>query len=333
MTTSACFCRGTRLLTETGEVAVEQLRVGDAVVTARGEAKPVRWIGVGHMLVTRSNRDNTAPIIVRANAVADGVPLRDLRLTEGHALFLDGALIPVESLVNDRTILRDERHGLVEFFHVELDEHDVLVADGMPAESYRDNGNSARFENARDLDVPPPPPCAPIMSAGPMVNEIWGRIRARAGAVPDALTADPDLHLLADGRRVEPERINDGPHRFRLERRPGTLRIASRSSVPIEIGLNADRRRLGVALARIVLRGAEAIVEVGHQSAALGEGFYSPEAQFRWTDGNAEFPVKLFAAFDGPIEVELHVGSMLPYVDTTADRPASQRTLTLVQAA
>lgn len=314
MTTSACFCRGTRILTETGEVAIEQLRVGDSVVTVRGPVKPVRWIGVGHMLVTRSNRNATAPVIIHANAIADGVPRRDLRLTEGHALLLDHVLIPVELLVNDCTILRDERLGLVEFFHVELDEHDVLLADGVPAESYRENGNGVLFENARDLDAPRPQPCAAILNGGAAVNEIWIRIRARAGAIPNPTTDDPDLHLLADGQRVDPEPANNGLHLFRLQRRPGTLRVVSRSSVPIEIGLNADRRPLGVALERIVLRGAEATVDIGHQSPGLSDGFYSPEANFRWTNGNAELAGRLFAAFEGPIEVELHVGAVLPYV-------------------
>lgn len=328
MTIPACFCRGTRILTEKGEVAVEQLRVGDSVVTTRGAARPVRWIGIGHILVTRSNRETTAPIIVRANAIADGVPRRDLRLTEGHALFLDDVLIPVEQLLNDYTILHDERYGLVEFFHVELDDHDVLVAEGASAESYRDTGNGALFENARDPDAPKPLPCAPILNGGPVVNEIWTRIRGRAGPVPGDVTDDPDLHLLVDGRRVDKQQTDNGRYVFCVERRPSALRIMSRSSAPIEVGLNADRRRLGVALERIVLRGAEATVDVGHRSTGLGEGFYSPEANFRWTNGNAELAARLFAAFDGPIEVELHIAALLPYM--TAETGELQPALSLV---
>jgi hypothetical protein len=82
--------------TERGEVPVEELALGDRVMTVSGAARPIVWIGVGRDLVTRRN-GLARPIIVRRVALADDVPARDLFLTHGHALYLDGVLIPVEN--------------------------------------------------------------------------------------------------------------------------------------------------------------------------------------------------------------------------------------------
>src|SRR5206468_2385786 len=98
-----CFCRGTLILTEKGEVPVEDLAVGDKVETLSGAFKPVVWIGFGRDLVTQVNR-LARPVMVRAGALAANVPRRDLYLTHGHALYLDGVLIPVENLVNHHSI-------------------------------------------------------------------------------------------------------------------------------------------------------------------------------------------------------------------------------------
>ena len=82
-------------------------------------------------------------------ALADNVPHRDLRVTKGHSLFLDGVLIPVEFLVNHRSIQWDDRAREVSIYHIELATHDVLLADGAPAESYRDDGNRWLFRNPK----------------------------------------------------------------------------------------------------------------------------------------------------------------------------------------
>src|SRR5579863_7167038 len=86
-----CFCRGTLILTDKGEVAVEDLKIGDRVVTLSGASKPIMWIGFGRDLVTRANR-LARPVVVQAGAIVGEVPRRDLYLTHRHALYLDGAL-------------------------------------------------------------------------------------------------------------------------------------------------------------------------------------------------------------------------------------------------
>ena len=140
-------------------------------MTLSGEARPIAWIGTGRVLATRGRRNAATPVIVRKGALADNVPHRDLRVTKGHALYLDGVLIPVEFLVNHRSILWDDRAQEVTIYHIELETHDVLLANGAPAESYRDDGNRWLFQNANSgWDLPPQAACAPVLTGGPVVD-------------------------------------------------------------------------------------------------------------------------------------------------------------------
>ena len=78
--------------------------IGEHVITHSGEAKPIKWIGVGKVLATRGQRSAATPVIVRKGALGLNVPTQDLRVTKGHALYIDGVLIPVEELINHRSI-------------------------------------------------------------------------------------------------------------------------------------------------------------------------------------------------------------------------------------
>ena len=88
-------------------------------------------------------------MIVRKGALADNVPHRDLRITKGHSLYLDGSLVPVEFLINHRSILWDEAARVIEYYHIELEDHEVVLANGAPAETYYDAGNRAQFHIVR----------------------------------------------------------------------------------------------------------------------------------------------------------------------------------------
>ncbi len=159
--TGVCFLAGTQIATPSGEVPVERLAGGDIVLTSRGNVRPIVWIGAGRVLATPGRRSAATPVTVRKGALADNVPTRDLHVTKGHSLLLDDALIPVEELVNHRSILWDDRAQEVTVYHIELETHDVLLADGAPAESYRDDGNRWLFRNGNTgWGLPPAPPCA-----------------------------------------------------------------------------------------------------------------------------------------------------------------------------
>ena len=222
------FPRRHSIATPIGETPVEALSVGDLVRTASGRDRAIKWIGTGQVLATPGRRTGNTPVIVRKGALADAVPSRDLRLTKGHSLFLDGVLIPVEHLVNHRSIIWDERAREVTIYHVELETHDVLIADGAPAESYRDDGNRWQFRNANSgWCLPPQPPCAPVLTGGPIVDAVWRRLVDR---IPlrngPPLTREPDLHLLVDGKRIDAIRRSDSEYAFRFTATPRNVASA-----------------------------------------------------------------------------------------------------------
>jgi len=315
--TALCYCRGTRIQTARGEIAVEDLAIGDLAVTASGGTRPIVWIGTGRALATRGRRNAATPVIVRKGALADNVPHRDLHVTKGHSLYIDGVLIPVEFLVNHRSILWDDRAQEVKIYHIELETHDVLIANGAPAESYRDDGNRWLFQNANSgWDLPPQEPCAPVLTGGELVDRVWRRLLDRAGPRPGVpLTDDPDLHLLVDGRRLDAtERVGEA-HIFHLPAMPSVLRIGSRAAAPAELGLARDPRALGVAVRRLVVRGGTRSKVTEANDDSLVDGFYAFEADhgFRWTDGDAAIPTSLFTGYTGPLELILSIGCTAQY--------------------
>ncbi len=321
-----CFVAGTHIATPHGEVPVEQLAIGDEVLTLSGATRPVTWIGEGHVLATRGQRNAATPVIVRRGALADNVPHRDLHITKGHSLFIDGVLIPVEELINHRSIIWDDRAQQVSIYHIELDAHDVLLADGAPAESYRDDGNRWLFQNANTAwALAPQPPCAPVVNTGPVVDAIWRRLLERDGprhGVP--LTEEPDLHLVADGRRIDPAWHYGSVRVFPLSAPRTAVHVVSRAAVPAELGVKRDARCLGVALWRMVLRHGPRFrtIEASDKRLVVGFHDYEPAEGLRWTDGDAALPAELFDGLSGPIELMLHVGGTAQYIAEATEQAA-----------
>ncbi len=184
-----CFAEGTAILTPRGEVPVEALRLGQQVVTLGPSPglRPIRWIGRRRVEVA-THRDpvQVAPVLVRAGALGPGVPQRDLRVSPAHALYIDGCLVPARLLVDGQGIVQERWCLAVTYWHVELDAHGILVAQGAPAESYRDDGNRHLFDNAAIaapfLDLASPahgPACAPCVGEGPALDRIKARLAAR----------------------------------------------------------------------------------------------------------------------------------------------------------
>ena len=320
--TMLCFVAGTGIATPSGEVPVERLAIGEMVLTRRGEAKPITWIGTGAVLATRGRRNAATPVIVRKGALAHNVPTQDLRITKGHSLYIDHVLIPVEELVNHRSIEWDDRAQEVKLFHIELETHDVLIANGAPAESYRDDGNRWLFQNSNaGWAGAPQEPCAPVVAGGKLVDEAWRRLLDRAGPRPGLpLTEDPDLHLLVDGQRLDAVSHHGERYVFALPHAPGQVRIASRSAAPAELGLARDPRVLGVALHQIMLRqrAGTRLIEAADRSLAEGFHGYEPDNLFRWTDGDALLPAALFDSVQGWFELELHIACRAHYMADAA---------------
>jgi hypothetical protein len=195
--------------------------------------------------------------------------------------------------------------------------HDVLLADGAPAESYRDDGNRWLFQNANTgWDQPPKSPCAPVLTGGPVVDAAWRRFLDRAGPRPGLpLTDEPDLHLLMDGKRIDGSLRPNGHRAFDLPRRPWELRMVSRAGSPAELGLARDPRMLGVAVRHVqVWQGARLrMVDAADESLAEGFHAFEPDNGFRWTDGDALLPATLFAGIEGACQLDLLVSATTRY--------------------
>lgn len=149
-----CFMAGTLIRTPDGEAAVETLERGDLVVTADGAAKPVRWVGRQTVSAIFADPLRNWPIRVKAGALADNVPSRDLLLSPDHALLVGGVLIQAAALVNETSIVREsEVSSVFVYYHVELDDHSLILAENTPAETFVDNADRRNFDNWAEHDA------------------------------------------------------------------------------------------------------------------------------------------------------------------------------------
>jgi hypothetical protein len=322
--TATCFLRGTAIATPHGERAVEELAAGELVtVMENGEAvsRPIRWIG-GHRMVAaqHDNRDEAFPVRIRAGAFAPDVPHRDLLVTPEHCILVGGGLVPVRMLVNGGSILIDRSLPEYDFFHIELDQHGILLSEGLTTESYLDTGNRGLFgELADGAPVVQQAPAAPLTVAREQVEPIWNQLRDRseqlgfaaAHAAP-SLTAEPDLRvLLSNGRELRPCWQDETRHMFRLPNGTRPVRLLSRASVPAQIigPFVDDRRSLGVAVKKLVLWDGLNGVVVPTEALAL-QGWHADEGTHRWTDGKAELALP-----DAGVEtfLDVHVAATASY--------------------
>ena len=152
--TPACFVAGTLIGTPLGERLVEQLAIGDMVVTAKGQHRAIRWIGRrsygGRFLAAQTALQ---PVRFRAGSLGDGLPRRDLLVSPEHAMLLDGVLVPARCLVDGERIVQETGLEAVDYVHVELDSHDVVLAEGAPSETFVDDHSRGIFHNAAEYAV------------------------------------------------------------------------------------------------------------------------------------------------------------------------------------
>ena len=146
--TLQCYRSGTRILTDRGEVAVEDLHVGDLVRTLLGDATaPIIWIGRREVDCARHPRPRKVwPVCVAAGAFGSGLPHSDLWLSPDHAVYVNEVLIPIRHLINASTITQVPVDH-VSYYHIELPQHDVVLAEGLPAESFLDMRDGSNYAN------------------------------------------------------------------------------------------------------------------------------------------------------------------------------------------
>ncbi|OJW25141.1 MAG: hypothetical protein BGO51_27850 [Rhodospirillales bacterium 69-11] len=193
-----CFAAGTRIDTDRGPVAVEALRVGDALPTCLdGRMRRIRWIGRRHVAcAAHPDPARVRPVRIAAGAFGEGLPRRDLYLSPDHAIHVDGVLVPVKHLVNGTSISRT-LVSAVTYYHVELDRHDVIRAEGLPVETYLEASDRTAFDGGVVQRLHPDfgdrdtamrrreaEGCAPLVVAGPVVVGLRRRLAAQAAMLP-----------------------------------------------------------------------------------------------------------------------------------------------------
>ncbi len=285
-----CFARGTGILTPNGYRAVETLKPGDPVINIGGERRGVRWIG--WRTLDLKDHDKAQPVLFAAHSLAAGVPNRPVRLSPLHAVFTGGVLVPACHLVNGATITQGGQAAAA-YYHIELDRHEILLADGMPAESYLDTGNRGQLYAETGMRGHATTPCARLVTGGPELAAIRRKLHGIALQAGFRTTYDTALRGVAGTASVLPRAVGKGARRelwFRFPAAARHLGLAARTAAPADTDPESeDRRQLGICIA-----GPPADV-------TLGEGWFAkaPDDAGRWMGPGARI------AFDGPLRHDL----------------------------
>jgi hypothetical protein len=327
-----CFLEGTNIRTPSGDAAIETLQIGDLVITLEAGAevaRPVIWVGHRSIKPGDLTGDDAHPVRIKAGAFADGIPVRDLLVTPEHCIFADGGLIPAHLLVNHRSILVDAAISSFTYYHIELETHAILLAEGLAAESYLDTGNRGIFVNAEVAALRPAlalnashkswaDAAAPLMVARDQVEPVWQALNERALqaglprlAAAQTLPADADVHLVSDqGAVIWPLSFDGGKAMFMIPPGAGELSLISNTARPCDMiaPFIDDRRALGVLVGKVSLhQGRREARIIAHLAADGLPGWYAREhAGRRWTGGKALLPVSL-NGLSGPSILEIEI--------------------------
>jgi hypothetical protein len=193
LTAPLCYLAGTRILTPTGQVAIQNLQIGDLVVTRWQGIQPIKWIGrqsYAAPFIAKNPAKN--PVLINAHALGDQLPSQPLAVSPGHSMLLGDTLVLAKLLVNGVTITQNQTAREVEYFQIELEMHDCVIAEGAWSETYADcEGQRGQFHNAAEFERMYPdhrPPeelhlCAHRPEMGPQLDAVLRPVveRARIG--------------------------------------------------------------------------------------------------------------------------------------------------------
>ena len=318
-----CFTAGVLIDTADGERPVETIVVGDMVL-ADGRQAPVTWVGSHRIRVAdAADPDMVLPIRIRSDAIASGLPWRDLVVSPDHAIWVDGKLIPARLLVNGVTIVQERREE-VEYFHIALDRHDLLLAEGLQVESYLDvEGVLAAMAPGvtplHRLAVGRPPALtvyethgyAPLTIEAELVRPVWNMIAERAGPaiaandlVADELAAaagagGAPFAVVIDGQTHPVTQIGfDGTEtifRCILPKQARRVALVSGAASPWSTAPWLDDRRcLGIAISALAIVDDHGVRALPITDPTLRDGWHDVETgpvAYRWTNGRATLPV------------------------------------------
>lgn len=306
-----CFLSGTFISTPSGHTTVENLSVGDeitAYIDGTEISRHVTWTGQTRCNVRPHLPLDQAgyPVRILKDAISEGVPFKDLLVTAEHCLFFDGKFVPARMLVNGRSIFYDKSITSYDYYHIETEDHSVIMADGMLTESYLDTGNRRSFTQkgsvvsiggSRNLSWDDA--AAPLSVSREAVEPIFRKIEARSeqNSCPiqtkvQPLTHDRDLHLITNtGATIRQIRENNDHVMFMIPTGVESVRIVSNASRPCDVvgPFVDDRRALGVLVGDVRLfEGNRTTSLTAHLQEEKLSGWNNvADGTMRWTDGNA----------------------------------------------
>lgn len=310
-----CFLSDTMISTPQGTVAVQDITIGDDVLVYKNGQEAVQkvvWTGKKRALVNTALADDEAgyPVRILKGAISDGVPAKDMLITAEHCLFFDGRFVPARMLVNGSSIFYDTSITTYDYFHIETEQHSVIMADGMLTESYLDTGNRKTFrqdgklasiggaEKTWEKDA-----AAPLCTERSFVEPLFHSLKIRAtdmvGAAGVSLvdvTTDPDLHLLTqNGEILRVARKTGSKYVFMLPKNTTSVTLMSRTARLSEtVGpFVDDRRNLGVLVGKIQLFASSTTIDLcEHLSEHNLDGWDALETNlYRWTKGQAQLTI------------------------------------------
>ncbi len=154
--TPTCFLAGTKIAIAKDVVAVENLKIGDEVLSQEGRSVPVKWIGRQTVHTRFGPAERLMPVRFAAGALGNGLPHSDLTVTADHGILVEGVICNAGALVNGSTITRvplSEMGETYTVYHVETEEHEIILANGAPAETFIDNVSRRAFDNYSEFET------------------------------------------------------------------------------------------------------------------------------------------------------------------------------------
>lgn len=150
----ACYASGTRILTDHGSKLVEELRVGDLLVTINCGAQPVRWIWSGDQPIDRAEL-HQAPVLISKHALGFGKPNRDLIVSGQHRIavgvprqldhiFPEPVFVPAKAFCRLPGVRYMAGKRTTRWYHILCDRHCILEANNVQSESLLLGAQTAR---------------------------------------------------------------------------------------------------------------------------------------------------------------------------------------------
>ncbi|MEP4038891.1 Hint domain-containing protein [Pseudophaeobacter sp.] len=160
-----CFTPGTLIATPEGERRVEDLAVGDRIITRDNGIQSIRWLGKRSLATADLKAaEHLQPILIREGALGNGLPERDMMVSPNHRVLV--ANDKTALYFEDREVLVAAKHltGLagvdavetssVTYIHFMFDQHEVVLSDGAWTESFQPGDQTLRgLDNAQRNEV------------------------------------------------------------------------------------------------------------------------------------------------------------------------------------